>query len=72
MERNRQKKYDKKNMRTVSCRLPKDQADRFYQWCESKGITRYEAIRRYIMRTLRRNKVSTNDCGNCSQNARSV
>lgn len=62
MERYRQSKYDKKNMRTVSCRLPKEQADRFLEWCDSKGITRYEAIRRYILRTLRRNRTSTKNC----------
>ena len=48
MSNNTSKKWDKENMRTVSCRLRKDEAEAFKRLCASKGVTVHSALARYI------------------------
>ena len=48
MNNNTSKEWDKENMRTVSCRLRKDEAEAFKRLCASKGTTVHAARARYI------------------------
>ena len=48
MSNNTSKEWDKENMRTVSCRLRKDEAEAFKRLCASKGTTVHAALARYI------------------------
>ena len=52
MNNNPNKEWDKENMRTVSCRLRKDDAVAFKNLCESKGTTVHAALARYIRLTI--------------------
>ena len=52
MSSNPNKEWDKENMRTVSCRLRKDDAVAFKNLCESKGTTVHAALSRYIRTAL--------------------
>ena len=52
MSNNTNKEWDKENMRTVSCRLRKDEADAFKRLCKSKGVTVHAALARYIRLTI--------------------
>ena len=52
MSNNTSKEWDKENMRTVSCRLRKEEAVAFKRLCESKGTTVHAAIARYIRLTI--------------------
>ena len=44
MSNNTSKEWDKENMRTVSCRLRKDEAEAFKRLCASKGTTVHAAL----------------------------
>ena len=52
MINNTSKEWDKENMRTVSCRLRKDEAEAFKRLCASKGTTVHAALARYIRLTI--------------------
>lgn len=52
MNSNPNKEWDKENMRTVSCRLRKDDAVAFKRLCASKGTTVHAALSRYIHMAL--------------------
>ena len=52
MSNNTSKEWDKENMRTVSCRLRKEEAVAFKRLCESKGTTVHAALARYIRLTI--------------------
>ena len=52
MTNNPNKEWDKENMRTVSCRLRKEEAAAFKQLCASKGTTVHAALSRYIHTAL--------------------
>lgn len=46
--RERQARWDKIKMRTVSTRLPEPVAAAFYAICAAQATTRYEALAQYI------------------------
>ena len=52
MNSNTSKEWDKENMRTVSCRLRKDEAEAFKRLCASKWTTVHAALARYIRLTI--------------------
>ena len=52
MINNTSKEWDKENMKTVSCRIRKEEAVAFKRLCESKGTTVHAALARYIRLTI--------------------
>lgn len=43
------KKWDKDNMRTISTRVRKEEAEDFKAWCKIQGISSTAAIKRFVM-----------------------
>ena len=52
MNNNPNKEWDKENMRTVSCRVRKEDAAPLKNLCASKGTTVHAALSRYIRTAL--------------------
>lgn len=46
------RKWDKENMRTVSCRLRTEDAELFKEYCAENGTTPAQYLKRHIMDTL--------------------
>ena len=46
----RQLSWDKENMRTVSCRLPRYEEERLHRCCKEAGISKHRLVR-YMLRT---------------------
>ena len=47
--RNRQARWDRRNLRTVSTHVSVQQAARFGRWCRRQGTTPYHELRRFIL-----------------------
>lgn len=63
MNNNPNKEWDKENMRTVSCRLRKEDAVAFKNLCASKGTTVHAALSRYIRTALQNIPIDTSSEG---------
>lgn len=46
------RKWDKNNMRSVSCRLRTEDADQFKEYCKESGTTPAHFLKEYILKTL--------------------
>ena len=46
------RKWDKKHLRTISCKLPVEEADRFLALCSAYGQSQYAALQTMIRRSL--------------------
>lgn len=46
------RKWDKENMRSVSCRLRTEDAELFKQYCSENGTTPAQFLKKFIMETL--------------------
>ena len=50
--RERQARWDARHMRTVSCRIRREQYERFKAACRMRGVTPYEVLKREIERRI--------------------
>ena len=46
------RKWDKENMRSISCRLRTEDAKRFKKYCSDNGTTPAQFLKQYILKTL--------------------
>ena len=46
------RKWDKENMRSISCRLRTEDAERFKKYCSDNGTTPAQFLKQYILKTL--------------------
>lgn len=46
------RKWDRKNLRTLSCKVSVDEALRFQALCSAYGVTRYAALQEMVRRSL--------------------
>ncbi|MCH5194181.1 MAG: hypothetical protein J1F11_09485 [Oscillospiraceae bacterium] len=46
------RKWDKDNMRSVSCRLRTEDAEQFKEYCKENGTTPAHFLKEYIIKTL--------------------
>lgn len=46
------RKWDKENMRSVSCRLRTEDAEQFKEYCAENGTTSAHFLKEYILKTL--------------------
>lgn len=44
--------YIKKNMATLGCKVKKDEANAFREYCHSEGVTVNTALRRYVLKCI--------------------
>lgn len=56
MDREAQKRWDKDNMVTITCRVTKRKADDFKAACDSLGTTRNAVLIKAINRTIEESK----------------
>lgn len=49
MNRDRQARWDKNGLKTVSTKLPRAQAEEFEALCESEGTTKYAVLRNFVV-----------------------
>ena len=56
MDREAQKRWDKDNMVTITCRITKRKADEFKAACDSLGTTRNAVLLNAINRILQRER----------------
>ena len=47
------RKWDKDNMRSVSCRLRTEDAEQFKEYCAEIGTTPAQFLKQYILKTLK-------------------
>lgn len=45
-------KYNLEHMSTIGCKLKKEQAEKFRQYCCSKGTTPNAELRRYVLECI--------------------
>lgn len=45
-------KWDSENMSTLSCKVKKEQAERFKDYCKQKGKTSNSMLRDYVMECI--------------------
>ena len=46
------RKWDKDNMRSVSCRMRTEDAEHFKEYCKENGTTPAHFLKEYILKTL--------------------
>ncbi len=46
-------KWDSANMATVGCRLRKEQAEAFREYCKVQGVTSNTALKNYVLECLK-------------------
>ena len=46
------RKWDKENMRSISCRLRTEDAERFKKYCSDNSTTPAQFLKQYILKTL--------------------
>ena len=50
--RDRQQKWDRANLRTISTHLPREMAENLKILCKNRGITPYMLLRNYLLKVL--------------------
>lgn len=45
-------KYQKENIASLACRVKKDQAEQFKQYCSEKGKTTNAVLREYVLQCI--------------------
>ena len=47
-------KWDKENMKTIGCRVKKEEAEAFKKYAEDKGKTSNTLLKEYVIKTIER------------------
>lgn len=55
-------KYQEKNIASLACRVKKEQAEKFKEYCASQGKTSNAVLREYVMQCIGEEAVSDDEC----------